>query len=154
MKVFISYSTPDLSIVENLANRIKPFAEVYYWAHSNFPGQESWPTIFNWIDNSDLVIALITDNTVKRAMAVGQELGRAKSQRKTIVPIVSQHVPSSELGFLSGVTYEPIDVSNPQPAIDEVGQVVHSYKLDQEQTQKQLLILLIVVVAIILLSGK
>ncbi len=154
MKVFISYSTPNLSIVEELANRIRPFAEVYYWAHSNLPGQESWPAIFNWIDSSDLVIALITDNTVRRAMAVGQELGRAKTQRKTIVPIVSQHVPSSELGFLTGVTYQPIDVTNPQPAIDEVSQVIHSYKLDQEQTQKQLLVLLIVVAAIILLSGR
>ena len=154
MRVFISYSTPDLSVVEELANRIRPFAEVYYWAQSNLPGQESWPTIFNWIDTSDLVIALITDNTVRRAMAVGQELGRAKTQRKTIVPIVSQNVPSSELGFLSGVTYQPIDVTNPQPAIDEVGQVVHSYKLGQEQTQKQLLIVLIVVVVIMLLSGK
>ena len=89
MKIFISYSTPDVFIVHNLAERIKPFAEVYYWAHSNLPGQEAWPSIFSWIDSSDLVIVLITDNTVRRAMAVGQELGRAKTQGRTIIPIVS-----------------------------------------------------------------
>ena len=152
--MLISYSTSDLSIVHELANRIKPFAEVYYWARNNLPGQEAWPTIFNWIDNSDLVITLITDNTVRRAMAVGQELGRAKTKGKTIIPIVSSRVPTSELGFLAGVTYQPIEVTNPQPAIDQVSRIVHAYKIEKEEREKQLLVFVILVAALILLSSE
>jgi hypothetical protein len=154
MNVFISYSTPDLSMVHELANRIKPFAEVFYWAQNNLPGQESWPSIFSWIDKSDLVIAFVTDNTVRRAMAVGQELGRAKTQSKTIVPIVSKQVQSCELGFLAGVAYQPIDIGNPQPAIDQVSQIVHSYKIDEEEQQKQLLTFIVLAAALILLLRK
>ena len=57
-KVFISYSTPDLKVVHQLANQIRLHAEVYYWAESNLPGQEAWQSIFGWIDAADLVIVL------------------------------------------------------------------------------------------------
>jgi hypothetical protein len=82
MKIFISYSTDDIRLVHKIATSLCSYSEVYYWAKDYIPGEEVWPTIFSWIDNSDLVIAVITDKTVSRAMSVGQEIGRAKTKNK------------------------------------------------------------------------
>jgi hypothetical protein len=112
MRIFISYSNPDLTIVLTFGNKLNIFGDVFFWNQSNIPGTVAWEQIYNLIDNSDIVIVLITGNTVTRAMSVWQEVGRARSMRKYIVPIVSNSVSLSELGFLSGVTYKPIDVSN------------------------------------------
>ena len=136
MKIFISYSTPDSHIVQQLANQLRIFGEVYYWADSNLPGRNAWHSIFNWIDTADIVVVLITGNTVIRAMSVGQEVGRAKTKGKTIIPIISKSVSSTELGFLNGVTYQPIDVFNPYTAIQDVTKVIDSYYNDMQERQK------------------
>lgn len=135
MKVFLSYSTADLSLVNEIANHIKKYGDVFYWDNSKVPGQESWPTIFQWIDSADLVLVVITGNTVTRAMSVGQEIGRAKAKSKIIIPLVAPEVPASELGFLNGVTYQKIDPSNPGPALQQINRVLHSHKQKIESDQ-------------------
>lgn len=117
MNIFISYSVADLQLVNSIAGYISRHASVRYWDKSKEPGREAWPLIFQWIDQSDLVIAVITDNTVRRAMSVGQELGRAKTMQKFIIPLVTGNVKSSDLGFLSGIVYERIDPRNLTPAL-------------------------------------
>jgi hypothetical protein len=128
MNIFISYSTHDLATVKQLADELTKYGQVFYWDLSKVPGQESWPTIFEWIDYADIVFVVITGNTVQRAMSVGQEVGHAKAKDRYIVPLVSREVPSSELGFLSGITYQPIDVWNPKPAIDAAAALAASRK--------------------------
>ena len=141
MKIFISYSTPDISIVKQLSTQLQLFGEVFYWAESKLPGQDAWQSIFNWIDTSDLVVVLITGNTISRAMPVGQEIGRAKSMGKTIIPLVSNTVSSTELGFLNGVTYQPIDVSNPHQSIEAVANIINTYSINIKEKQKNLIAL-------------
>lgn len=140
MKVFISYSTDDISLVHEIVNYIKPHADVFFWDKSKVPGQEAWPSIFKWIDQSDIVLAVITDRTVSRAMSVGQEVGRAKTFNKTIIPIVSPDVAPSELGFLSGITYQPIERDNPGKALQAIKQVILSKKQEIESQQAILLV--------------
>lgn len=120
MNVFISYSTDDLDLVRQISREIGPYATVRYWDKSKEPGTEVWDSIFSWIDQSDVVLAVITDKTVSRAMSVGQEIGRAKAKGRKIVPFVSEGIASSELGCLNGVTYEPISRSNPAPAFERI----------------------------------
>jgi hypothetical protein len=136
MRIFISYGTPDIHIVKQLAKQLQIFGEVFYWADSKLPGQDAWDSIFNWIDTADIVVVLITGNTVARAMSVGQEVGRAKTHGKTIIPIVSKTVSTTELGFLNGVTYQPIDVFNPYPAIEDVTKVINTYYNNMQERQK------------------
>ena len=62
-----------------LANQFDIWGDVYYWNQSNIPEQVAWEQIYNWIDNSDIVLVLITGNTVVRALSVGREVGRAKA---------------------------------------------------------------------------
>lgn len=135
MKIFISYSTDDAELVRNISNYVRPHAEVYYWAESKMPGQDAWQSIFNWIDQSDLVLAVITDKTVSRAMSVGQEIGRAKAKDKTIVPLVGPNVDNSQLGCLQGVTYQRIDPDNPKPALQSIERVALAKKQQLEAKQ-------------------
>ncbi|MFZ5994790.1 MAG: toll/interleukin-1 receptor domain-containing protein [Thermodesulfobacteriota bacterium] len=154
MKVFISYSTDDISIVHTIAQHVRPHAEVFYWDKSKVPGQESWPIIFTWVDQADIVLALITGKTVSRAMSVGQEIGHAKAKGKTIIPIVSPEVPSSELGFLSGITYQPIERNNPGPALESVKRVILAKKQQIESNQAFLIIGGILALLFITASGE
>jgi hypothetical protein len=142
MNIFISYSTQDVQTVKQLADELTKYGSVFYWDVSKVPGQESWPTIFQWIDSADLVFVVITGNTVHRAMSVGQEVGRAKAKDRMIVPLVAREVPTSELGFLSGITYQPIDVWNPKPAIDAAAKLAASKKDSIEKGQQFAVILI------------
>ncbi|MBI1912141.1 MAG: toll/interleukin-1 receptor domain-containing protein [Deltaproteobacteria bacterium] len=152
MKIFISYSTDDLNIVRSISNYIKQNSIVFYWDNNRIPGNEAWPTIFNWIDQSDLVLAILTDKTISRAMSVGQEIGRAKAQGKTIIPIVSSNVQFSELGFLNGVTCLKIERDNPGPVFKELERIVLA-KRQQKETQ-QLILLLSGIIGMIWLASN
>lgn len=66
------------------------------------------------------MIAVITDKTVNRAMSVGQEIGRAKAKDKRIVPLVAEDVPSSQLGCISGLTYDTLSPRNLVPTIERL----------------------------------
>jgi len=154
MRIFISYSNPDLSIVRILANQISIWGEVFFWNQSNIPSEVAWEQIYNWIDNSDIVIVLITGNTVVRAMSVGQEVGRAKAMNKIIIPIVSNNVSSRELGFLSEITYQPIEISNPGPAIRDISKMIESRNNERVENIKQMGFFLVGAAFLILLSGN
>ncbi len=135
MNVFISYSVADTTLVKTVAEHIKEKATPKYWDKSKEPGKEIWPTIFGWIDSSDLVLVLITDKTMQRAFSVGQEVGHAKKAGKQIIPLVTKDVPSSELGFLSGITYIPLDTGNPRDALQAV--IEELEKLNREATRRK-----------------
>ena len=143
MKIFISYSTTDIKVVELFSNVLSQYGEVKYWAENRVLGEDSWKTIFSWIDSSDVVIALITGNTLTRAMAVGQEIGYAKGKKK-IIPVVESSIPATELGCLSGITYQPIDVFNPIPAVMNIAGEIESIIVDQSQKQEAFVRLLVI----------
>jgi hypothetical protein len=154
MRIFISYSNPDLSIVRSLANQIENWGDVFYWNQSNIPGNIAWEQIYNWIDNSDIVLVLITGNTVVRAMSVGQEVGRAKAMNKIIIPIVSNNISSTELGFLSDITYQPIEITNPGPAIQTISKIIESRHNERVENIKQMGLFLAGAAFLILLSAN
>jgi|ERR1035437_8544237 hypothetical protein len=139
MRIFISYSSPDSNIVSVLADQLKLYGEVYYWDKDNAPEESAWEQIFSWIDNSDIVLVLVTDASIARAMSVGREVGRAKSGNKFIVPIVSSSVSKKGLGFLSDITYQVIDIINPAPALNRIIDLIDCR--DKEKFQKLSLIL-------------
>jgi hypothetical protein len=120
LKVFISYSTGDNDIVNQLVCQIKPYCQVFFWDQDKALGEPAWGQIFNWIDQSDLVIALVTDKTVSRGISVGQEIGRAVTKRKLVIPLIARDVPEAELGCLKGVAHQRIDLNDPGLAIQKV----------------------------------
>lgn len=132
MNIFISYSTEDLSLVKKIIMQLGPFAKVSCWAKDHEPGQEIWPQIFGWIDAADIVLAVISDNTVVRAMSVGQEIGYAKKQDKLILPIITHNVSGTELGCLQGINYLRIDNNNPGPAL----QALQDWVIKKQEEKK------------------
>ncbi len=121
MNIFISYSVHDTALVSQLDQQlVLQGHSTEWWGKSKKPGREVWGQIFDWIDNADVALVIITEKTVKRAMAVGNEVGRALAMGKRVIPLVAAGVPESELGCLKGVAHIEIDPANPQPAIDEV----------------------------------
>lgn len=153
MNIFISYSTEDLGLVEQIANYIRPHASVYYWHESKVPGQEAWKTIFSWIEQSDLILTVITDKTVSRAMAVGNEIGHAKAKNKIVIPLVAPDIPSTELGCLSGITYQSIDRENVEPALNVIRSEIISQKKKKED-QQALFWIVMGAVGLLFLSSK
>jgi len=120
LKIFVSYSSKDKKIVEQLASSHQGFADFFYWDKSKEPGKEAWHQIEEWISNCDLFIVIITGHTVQRGLPVGKEVGIAKSLKKRILPIVSDRVPADEITFLEGITYQPIDLLSPDEAIQSI----------------------------------
>ncbi len=140
MKIFISYGNDNLKLVEFVSENLRAFGEIYYWNQSKEPGQEAWHSIHSWIDNSDLVIAIITEQVVNRAMAIGNEVGRAISKGKTVIPLVTSEVRESDLGCLHGITHQRIDFQKPQEALANIQQVILKKKSEKEQQNALLLL--------------
>jgi len=136
MRLFISYSTDDLDTVKKLAKSLSEHAEVKYWAKSKEPGKAAWETIFGWIDSADLVVAVITDKTVSRAMAVGQEIGRARAKKRTIVPLVAPGVKDTDLGCLDGITYITLSEDSLEEVSDTLKKLIYKTKKKKEQANR------------------
>lgn len=139
MNIFISYSVSDTATVHQIASKIQSLGSVRYWAESREPGNEAWPTIFSWIDSSDLVFVVITGAALKRAMSVGQEVGRARNQQKFIVPLVERGIPASELGCLNGLTYIELDPADLGATLEQARAVVEKRKMEKEATTNAVL---------------
>jgi len=139
MQIFISYNSRDISLVRRISQQIGCLADVKFWDQDKMPGEAVWDQIYDWIEDSDLVLALITDNSIDRAMAVSHELTHAKELDKPIIPLVAHNVPDSDLGFLSGITYIRIDKDNPGFALEQLAR--HIQKLKGDEIRNMLLIL-------------
>ncbi len=132
MNIFISYSGQDTDLVKAIADAIDDAGhEVWWWDERNVPGKQSWEEIFSWIDEADLVLAVITDNAISRAMAMGNEIGYAIASDKTIIPIVKHSVRQEDIGCLIGMTYVPLVEHDMESSIDEVLRSIKREKGEQ-----------------------
>lgn len=120
VNIFVSYSIEDEAMAQKVSDYLSNAAHVKFWNRSKEPGAEAWPTIFSWIDNADVVLAIVTGNTVKRAMSVAQEIGRAKAKNKLIIPLVGDGVAASDLGCLCGVTFETVNQETMGGALERI----------------------------------
>ncbi|TXH06129.1 MAG: toll/interleukin-1 receptor domain-containing protein [Nevskiaceae bacterium] len=114
LKVFISYSTKDIQIVDFVKSMLAGArVQVFVAEYSVAPGTPLSPAIITAIKQCDLFILLWSQNS-RASEWVPQEIGIAKCEGKKIVPVVLQsnlHLP----GFISDLKY--LDVpKNPQGA--------------------------------------
>ena len=129
-------------MVGNIANAVSSFAEVKYWDKDKTPGKTAWTEIFSWIDASDVVLAIITNDVVSRGLCVGQEIGHAIAKGKKIIPLVGPNVNCNELGCLNGITYQKFDPANPMQSIETLAKQLKSDKNSQD-TLKTLLVVVL-----------
>jgi len=123
MNVFISYSTQDSAMVKLFASalRSQPKVDVvHWWEGSKVPGKDLWQSIFGWIDEADIVMAVITSNTLERAMSVGNEVGYAKAKKKRITAFVTPEIEAASLGCLSPDIHVPLVPGEIEAGIERV----------------------------------
>lgn len=103
-KVFISYSTHDLKNVTELQQSlIGTGVEVFVAEHSVIPSQKLSETISSAITTCDLFI-LLWSAKAKASDWVPQEIGKAHSLNKTILPLVLEDGLDLP-GFIKGLKY-------------------------------------------------
>jgi len=96
---------------------------------------------------------VITDATVSRAMAIGQEIGHARARGKTIIPFVGEGVQKSELGCLEGVIYEVFSKDNQDRAIMNIKHQIENM-IKQKDDQKKALILIGCFIAVLFICTQ
>ncbi len=137
MKIFISYATADLRLVGQIAAYLQQCQmQPRYWNRDNSPGVETWREIFAWIREADIVLVLITEATLKRSMAVGNEVGFAHAHSKLIVPLVAESVPRADLGFLGILNYIPLKPQGFNEAIGRFMRVVNAKIVQQSRARE------------------
>lgn len=106
-KVFISYSTHDLKNVLELRQSLTGASiEVFVAEHSVVASQPLSETISSAIATCDLFVLLWSANA-KASEWVPQEIGKAHSLHKPILPLVLEDGLALP-GFISGLKYLPV----------------------------------------------
>ena len=128
-KVFISYSTKDIEIVQHLKSMLQSSEEeVFVAEYSVTPGQLLHAEIITAIKSCNLFILLWSENS-RASEWVPQEIGIATGEKKTLIPVVLQ--PSMTLpGFIQDRKYLSAH-NNPEEAFGWLKANVF------EQAQKQ-----------------
>jgi 5S rRNA maturation endonuclease (ribonuclease M5) len=153
-KVFISYSTKDLSIVEDIKRVLtKPEVEVFIAEDAISPGNRLNDTIVDEIKNCDMFVLLWTRNS-KSSEYVQQEIGIARGNNKTIFPIVL------ETGLQLPAFIKELKYLKAYGTTDEIAESLKRFqknifsRSEKQQLTNALVLLVLGVVLLWLLSQK
>ena len=151
-KVFISHSTADLGLVQQLQYSLQTHGiEAYLADLYPQPGGTLARKISNAIERSNCVIAVLTRDGA-RSQWVHQEIGWAKGAGKLVIPIVEEGIPST--GFIQGVEYIRFNREKPADAINNIVAYLKRLKADKESREMLLAGALIVLGLLALASRK
>ena len=133
LKVFISYSTEDIEVVNFVRSMLVGApVQVFVAEYSVAPGTSLSPAIIRSIKQCDLFILLWSRNA-RVSEWVTQEIGIAKSEGKQIIPVVLH--PGLPLpGFIADLKY--LDVpKNPQGAFTWLRDNVVAQATDKQKQE-------------------
>jgi hypothetical protein len=104
LKIFISYSTYDIEIVNRIKNELNQTEyEIFIAEYSTLPGEELSESIQYAIRNCDVFVVLWSKNS-ERSNWVPQEIGFAKGLDAFIIPVlIDKNIQPP--GFISGTKY-------------------------------------------------
>lgn len=139
-KVFISHSSRDQGLVISLANLLSKFGikvVVAEWYLT--PGEPIERKVFDQIERSDCVVALLTRNGI-RSNWVQQEIGFALKTKRPLIPIVEKGVDEKDLGALRDKEYIEYDPYQPRHALIRASNYVQSLKLKKADQERTLLV--------------
>lgn len=142
-KVFISHSTADMDLVDQLKRWLEVNGiEAYVAQIYPHPGISLADKVKSAIQNCDCFIALLTKDGA-RSEWVREEIGIAFAADRPVVPIVE--IGTQVKGVLVDKEYIRFDRFSPVEAINQTVQFIHDLKLNkelQERTTATLLFLL------------
>lgn len=129
MRIFISHSTDDLKTVRQIAGYLRPHVDkVRFWDQEAEPGKDILDTVLSWIDLSDLVLVIVTDETFSRGPNVAKELGYAKGKNKEILALVRHDIEEKQLKWLQDVDSVRVDTDNLQPAFEAIAGKINNIR--------------------------
>lgn len=132
-KVFISYSTDDMNLVNELTNNFRKMGiEVYVAGYYPELGESLPNKIERNIDSSDAMVVLLTRMGARSAW-VQQEIGFAKAKNKLIIPLVDEGEKIK--GFIMDKEYLKINPENIQETIDKLLPKINKLKTQKETNQ-------------------
>jgi len=135
-KVFVSYSTQDLKNVAELnQSLVGTGVEVFVAEHAVLPSEQLSAKISSAISACDLFVLLWSENA-KASEWVSQEIGKAHSLNKQILPLVlteGLNLP----GFISDLKYLPV-FKDPQAAIAQAQEfILKQFQSKREVTRQK-----------------
>jgi len=135
-KAFVSYSTHDLKNVAELQQSlVGTGVEVFVAEHSVIPSEPLPEKISSAIAACDLFVLLWSTNA-KNSEWVSQEIGKAHSLNKQILPLVLTEGLTLP-GFINGLKYLPV-YQNPAAAIQQARTiVVDRFNAKRTEIEKQ-----------------
>jgi len=154
-KVFISHSTRDQGLVISLANLLSKFGvEVFVAEWYLTPGERLDRKVFEQIEKSDCVVALLTRNGIRSNWAQ-QEIGYALRRPKMVlIPLVEKGIDQKALAAVQNKDYIEYDPYQPQQALIKASSYVKSLKLGKEEQTKILLVAGGILAFLLLLFGE
>jgi hypothetical protein len=134
-KVFVSYSTYDLKNVEQLQQSLQGSGvEVFVAEHSIAPSETLAAKISTAISGCDLFVLLWSENA-RASEWVPQEIGKAHSLNKPILPLVlteGLNLPA----FINNLKYLPV-FKEPHWAMAEAQKFIIAQYLQKQQAAKK-----------------
>ena len=119
MQFFVSHSSRDQSLVEQVCKRIEASDVRTYIAEHDFqPGGRLTEKITSNIDESDAVVVFLSEDAANSAI-VREEIGYAMGKGILVVPLVTPAVAQqpARLGMLLGLEYIVFDPDDPQEGL-------------------------------------
>ena len=150
MKVFISYSTKDMHIVEEFKKLVEAKGiEAYVAAKDVQPGSILWDKLEKNIRTSNCLVAIMTkDGSISGTLQ--NELGVAKASKIRIVPLVEEGVDPK--GVLSGIEQLKFDKDHPDQALNDAAAYLN--KLKKQADIELIAFLILAGLGIFMLSGS
>jgi len=137
--VFLSHSTKDLDIVNELAKWLRLNGVVVHIASSQIQaGEPLSKKVSSLLESSDCVLAILTLNGA-RSEWVNQEIGYAIRRGILVVPVVEEGVKVK--GFLASLEYIPFDRRNPYDAVTRAVEYLRTLAVRKEEEERGRLIL-------------
>jgi hypothetical protein len=134
-KVFVSYSTHDLKNVAELQQSLAGTGvDVFVAEHSVAASEALSEKISSAIASCDLFVVLWSAKA-KASDWVSQEIGKAHSLGKTILPLLLDEGLTLP-GFISGLKYIPV-FSDPQAAMAQAQGIVLKLYQDKQYAARQ-----------------
>ena len=123
--VFISYSSTDVEIAENICEILEDMDIGCWMAPRNIPCGEAWPSsIVTAIENSQLIILVFTENS-NNSQYVLREVTQAAKNNKVMIPFLIENIPMCKgLDFFLHGTQWLIGHPDYKKKIDELREIV------------------------------
>ena len=152
MKVFISHSVEDRNIVSAInCNLALANIQAYIAEEDYQPGTNIWEKVTRNIDDSDVVIAILTRDGVRYSY-VNQEVGYAFKAGKQVIPIVEDEV--KPVGALEGKEYIRFNRLSPLNAVDIAAQYLEKHKTKSDDVVSLIIMIIFFAFILRILSKK